>query len=48
MILTDDEDAKGTSITNAVEQLAAILCGRFHVPEERVTWVERDNYRHWP
>lgn len=48
VILTDDAGACGTSITNAAEQLAAILCGRFHVPEDRVTWIEHYDFRHTP
>ena len=48
VILTDDASACGTSITNAAEQLAAILCGRYSIPEDRVTWIEHYDYRHWP
>ena len=48
VILTDDADARGTSITNAADQLAAILCGRFHVLQERVTWIEHYDHRHTP
>ena len=48
VMLTDDAGACGTSITNAAEQLAAILVGRFSIPEQRVTWIEHYDYRHTP
>ncbi len=35
-------------MTNAAEQLAAILVGCYHIPENRVTWIEHYDYRHLP
>lgn len=45
VILTDDKDAFGTSITNMVEYLAAPLCARFRIPAERAVFIEHYDYR---
>ena len=35
VILVDDEQACGTSLTNVAERLAAEVCRRYHIPPER-------------
>ena len=48
VILTDDGQAEGTSITNAIESLAVPLCGKFNIPPERTVFIEHYDYRHLP
>ena len=47
VILTDDQDAEGVSVTNAADRLGALLCARFHIPPERTQFLEHYDYRHW-
>ena len=40
VLLIDDHDAKGTSITNAAEAIAALVCAKYHLPSDRTTWIK--------
>ena len=46
VLLVDDESSHGTSMTNAAEELAAIVYGRYHIPEARTQFIECYDYRH--
>ena len=46
VLLTDDHDSQGTSVTNAAETLAALVCRRWNVPPERARFVEHYDFRH--
>ena len=48
VLLTDDKDAEGTSITNANEALATDICRRFNLPPERTVFIEHYDFRHHP
>ena len=45
-LLTDDAQAEGTSITNAAEIIAALVCRRWNVPPERTVWIEHYDFGH--
>ena len=47
-VLTDDQDAGGTNITNAVEALTVDVCRRFNLPAERTVFIEHHDFRHRP
>ena len=48
VILTDDGQAEGTSITNSIESLAVPLCVKFSIPPERTVFIEHYDHRHLP
>ena len=45
-VLTDDQDAGGTNITNAVEALTMDVCRRFNLPAQRTVFIEHHDFRH--
>ena len=45
-VLTDDQDAEGTNITNAVEALTIDVCRRFNLPAQRTVFIEHHDFRH--
>ncbi len=45
-VLTDDRDAEGTNITNAVEALTMDVCRRFNLPAQRTVFIEHHDFRH--
>ena len=47
-VLTDDQDAGGTNITNAVEALTMDVCRRFNLPAQRTVFIEHHDFRHRP
>ena len=48
VLATDDDQAQGTSVTNAAEIIAAVACQRFNLPPERLEFIEHYDYRHRP
>ncbi len=48
VILTDDQNAHGTSITNAGDVIAGQVCRRFNLPPERAVFIEHYDFRHLP
>ena len=45
-VLTDDQDAAGTNITNAVEALTMDVCRCFNLPAQRTVFIEHHDFRH--
>ena len=48
VLITDEQGSRGTSITNAAETVAALVCRRWNVPAERARFVEHYDFRHLP
>ena len=45
-VLTDDQDAEGTNITNAVEALTIDVCRRCNLPAQRTVFIEHHDFRY--